>query len=82
VDIGFRGMRIREELGSVEGFEVLIGGSELDHGKKVGDFKTPDCPTVVQTILDHFLEVGQGEETLTECVERVGVDSFKEVIYR
>jgi ferredoxin-nitrite reductase len=82
VDIGFRGMRIREELGSVEGFEMLIGGDEEDHGKKIGEFKTADCAEVVETVLDKFLEVGQGDETLTQCVNRLGLETFQEAIYR
>ena len=71
-DIGLRGTRIREELGSVEGYEILIGGTETDFGKKLGDFKKADCPKVIEKILDTFLKIRQGEETLAECVQRTG----------
>ena len=71
-DIGLRGARIRQELGSVEGFEILVGGSETKFGRKVGDFKMDDCPQVVEQLLDTYLEHREGDETLTQCVERLG----------
>lgn len=80
VDIGFRGMRIREEMGSVEGYEMLIGGHEQNHGLKLGDFKRDDCPEITEKVLDHFVDVRTGEETLTDTVRRVGIDSFSEAI--
>ena len=80
-DIGFRGMRIREDLGSVEGYEMLIGGQEQDFGKKLGEFKLEDCPEVLETVLDHFVEVREGEETLADCVRRRGIESFKEAVF-
>ncbi|MDT8389873.1 MAG: nitrite/sulfite reductase [Lentisphaeria bacterium] len=79
-DIGFRGMRIREETGSVEGYEMLIGGSQTKHGVKLGDFKTTDCVEITGKVLAHFMAVRQDNETLRGCVERVGVEKFKEVI--
>lgn len=81
VDIGFRGMRIREEQGSVEGFELLIGGHEQKHGQKIGDFKFADCIEVVETILDHFLSLRQKDETLTQTVNRIGIDPFKKAVF-
>lgn len=71
-DIGLRGLRIREELGSVEGYELLVGGTHNRFGRKVGEFKTADCPRVVETILETFMKIRQGDETLAECVERTG----------
>lgn len=80
-DIGFRGMRIREELGSVEGYEILIGGRQNDFGRKLGEFKFEDCAGVVEKVLDHFIEINQDGETLTDCVRRVGIDAFKEAVF-
>ncbi len=74
-DLGFRGMRIREGLGSVEAYEVLIGGTEIDFGKKLGEFKKEDCPQIVEKLLDTYVEVRQGDETLAECIKRVGFES-------
>jgi len=77
-DIGFRGMRIRsEEAGAVEGYEMVIGGDERDHGKKVGDFKAQDIPNIVRDLLDLFLEEHHEKETLREYVNRKGVNFIK-----
>ena len=73
VDIGFRGMRIREQIGSVEAYEMLIGGEHNRLGKKIGEFKKEDCPRIVETILDTFLRERKEGETLAECVNRLGV---------
>ena len=78
-DIGFRGARIREESGSVEGYEILLGGDERDHGKKLGDFKVKDCVTVVRTILDIFLNESEPGETIRDFVTRTGVDRLTAV---
>jgi len=75
-DLGFRGMRIREDLGSVEGFEMTIGGDLWQFGLKLGEFKMNDLPSVVETVLDTFLELRQGEETLAQSVTRLGVQPF------
>ncbi|MBN2716273.1 MAG: nitrite/sulfite reductase [Deltaproteobacteria bacterium] len=80
-DIGFRGMRIREEEGSVEGYEVLLGGSQTSFGQKLGDFKLIDCEAVVSLVLDEFLRVRKDDEFLTQCVRRVGIEHFKGVVY-
>jgi ferredoxin-nitrite reductase len=80
VDIGFRGMRIREEQGSVEGYEMLIGGDQEAHGQKLGEFKVDDCPIIVERVLDTFMKLREGDETLTECVTRVGMEPWQEAI--
>jgi ferredoxin-nitrite reductase len=82
MDIGFRGMRIREEEGSVEGFEMLIGGDQTRFGEKLGEFKTPDLPGIVETVLDTFLALRQGDESLTACVWRVGLEPFQKAVYQ
>ncbi len=71
-DIGLRGLRMREELGSVEGYEIVLGGNHDRFGRKVGEFKSEDCPRVVARILDTFMQIRQGDETLAECVQRTG----------
>lgn len=77
-DIGFRGMRIRaEEEGAVEGYEMLIGGNEEAHGKKVGDFKSEDIPNIVRDLLDLFLAENIDKETIREFIDRKGVDYVK-----
>lgn len=77
-DIGFRGMRIRgEEEGAVEGYEMLIGGDEKAHGKKVGDFKSEDIPYIVRDLLDLFLEENKTDETIGEFVNRKGLTYVK-----
>ncbi len=81
VDIGYRGMRIREELGSVEGYEMLIGGDQKEHGKKLGEFKVQDIPEITQKVLDHFIQVRHEDESLTQTVARLGIELFREVVY-
>ena len=72
-DIGLRGTRIREGIGSIEGYEILLGGTETDFGKKLGDFKKKDCPVVIEKVLDLFMEIRKSNETLSECVKRTGL---------
>jgi sulfite reductase beta subunit-like hemoprotein len=80
VDIGFRGMRIREEQGSVEGYEMLIGGDQETHGLRLGDFKLADCPAITELVLHKFLELREGDETLTACIQRTGMAPWEEVL--
>jgi sulfite reductase beta subunit-like hemoprotein len=56
-DIGLRGLRIREQVGSVEGYQIRIGGDQDRIGEVLGDFKLDDCVTVVKCILDTFKKV-------------------------
>jgi sulfite reductase beta subunit-like hemoprotein len=70
-DIGFRGMRIREKIGSVEAYEIRIGGEHNRLGRLLGEYKLSDCARIVETILDTFLNERQGDETLAQCVNRV-----------
>lgn len=79
-DIGFRGMRIREAQGSVEGWEMLIGGDQKAHGRKLGEFKTEDCIAVTAAVLDIFLASRAGTETLTDCVVRLGIEPFRKAV--
>jgi sulfite reductase beta subunit-like hemoprotein len=74
-------MRIREELGSVEGWEMLLGGDQTAHGRKLGDFKMSDCMAVTRTVLDTFMALRSERETLTDCVNRVGMDPFRKAVF-
>ncbi len=80
-DIGFRGMRIREEQGSVEAYEMLIGGDQQAHGQRLGEFKLVDCPAVVEIVLNTFIKYRGPDETLTACVTRIGTKPFKEAVF-
>jgi sulfite reductase (ferredoxin) len=71
-DIGLRGMRIREGQGSAEGYEVRVGGTQEEFGRIVGDFKRDDCPVVVEKLLDTYMDVREGDETLAQCIQRIG----------
>ncbi len=77
-DIGFRGERIREESGAVEGYELLLGGDQQEHGQKLGNFKATDCPAIVERFLDLFLAEGESDETIREYVKRVGMEYLKD----
>lgn len=79
-DIGLRGTRIREEMGSVEGYEIRIGGHHDRLGERVGDYKKKDCTEVVVEILDTYMANRQGEESLADCIKRMSNEtSTKEV---
>ncbi|MCZ7584177.1 MAG: hypothetical protein M5R36_13030 [Deltaproteobacteria bacterium] len=79
-DIGFRGMRIREMKGSVEAYEVRVGGDEDRFGEIVGEYKLPDCVLVTARLLDTFMGLRQGEETLADSVKRVGAKVYREAV--
>lgn len=81
VDIGFRGMRIREVRGSVEGWEMVLGGDQRAHGQKLGDFKTADCAAATAAVLDTFLVLRHGDETLGDCIGRVGMEPFARQVF-
>jgi hypothetical protein len=73
-------MRIREDLGSAEGYRVLLGGSQEQFGQLLGEFKTGDCPAVLSNVLDLFLKLRQGGEALADNVRRVGIDLYREEV--
>ncbi|MHC4398422.1 MAG: FAD-dependent oxidoreductase [Planctomycetota bacterium] len=78
-DVGLRGMRIREGQGSAEGYEIRLGGTEEHFGRALGEFKTEDCPRVVEAVLDAYAACRQGEETLADTVWKHGVTGNPEV---
>ncbi len=82
-DIGLRGMRIREDQGSSEGYEIRLGGTQKRFGAVLGEFKTEDCPRVVESVLDTFMACRQGDETLADTVWQEGVTGmtpFREAV--
>ena len=80
-DLGFRGMRIREDEGSVEGFEMRIGGTQKALGQFLGEFKTTDLPAIVETVLDTFVRLRQNDEALSTTVARLGVEPFAQAVF-
>ena len=79
-DVGLRGMRIREGQGSAEGYEIRLGGTEDRLGQVLGEFKTEDCPHVVEALLDAFMACRQEDETLADTVWRQGETGNPEVL--
>ncbi len=79
-DIGLRGLRIREQVGSVEGYQITVGGDVGRFGEVVAELKRDDCVRAVEALLDTFLEQRQGDETLAEHVTRVGVGPYRQAI--
>lgn len=82
-DIGFRGMRIREQEGAVEAYQVMVGG-ELDRfNDLVGEYKAEDCPRVTRAILDAFMasrdDAPEGE-TLARHVARIGFAPYVKAV--
>ncbi len=79
-DVGMRGMRIREIQGSAEGYEIRLGGTQERFGQPLGEFKTEDCPRVVEKVLDTYLELAGNPETLAEHVGRAGVEPYRQAV--
>ena len=79
-DIGFRGMRLRSDLGSKEGYEMRIGGTQQQHGILLGAYRIEDCIQVTAKVLDRFLDLRESGESLSRCVARLGLGPFQEVV--
>ncbi|MDZ7617323.1 MAG: FAD-dependent oxidoreductase, partial [Patescibacteria group bacterium] len=79
-DIGLRGMRIREMTGSTEAYQIIVGGTEGRFGDVLGEYKFADCLTVVRTVLDLFLALHEGEETLADHVIRAGLEPYRAAV--
>lgn len=81
-DIGLRGLRIREKSGSVEGYQIRVGGTQKEFGKILGDFKFDDCVKVITCVLDTFLNVCQNKnyDSLAEHVRREGIDVYRDAV--
>ena len=82
VDVGFRGMRISlADGGSIDGYQMLIGGDQRAHGQELGQFTAHDCPTVLRTVLDTFATLRTENETLHACVMRLGMSPFVKAVF-
>ena len=81
-DIGLRGLRIREQTGSVEGYQIRIGGDQDRIGDILGDFKLDDCETVIQCILDTFLKRCQVKDydSLAAHIREEGPELYQQEI--
>jgi len=79
-DLGFRGMRLREEVGSVEAYQVVLGGDQRAHGRVLGEYQLADCPEVVRRVLARFRQLRAPGETLRGCVERCGIEPWREAV--
>jgi formate dehydrogenase major subunit len=77
-DIGLRGLRIREAQGSAEGYQIRLGGTQERFGVVLGEFKTEDCPRVVEAVLETFMALRRDDETLAETVWRQQEGSLDE----
>ncbi len=78
-----RGLRIREKVGSTEGYLITVGGTQEHFGEPVGEFKRDDCVAVVKTILDTYMQRMQRHsepETLAENVARLGPEPYGRAI--
>jgi NADPH-dependent glutamate synthase beta subunit-like oxidoreductase/ferredoxin len=83
-DIGLRGARILEKVGSVEGYQISVGGTQRIFGQIAGQFKVSDCLNIIETILDTFLNhVSKNpdqKDTLADHVQRVGIEHYSQAI--
>jgi formate dehydrogenase major subunit len=59
---------------------MLLGGSLTNFGIKLGEYKLDDCKKVTEAVLDEFIKLRKGEETLKESVDRVGIAPFKKAV--
>ncbi len=82
-DIGLRGLRIRRDVGSLEGYQIKIGGTQERFGEVLGAYAGYDCIRVVRTVLDSFLtlvqETGFGG-TLADHVQAEGIGRYTEAV--
>ena len=80
-DIGLRGMRIRRaEGGSEEAYQVRLGGTQTAFGHVLGEYKSVDCPRVIERVLETFAERRASEETLADHVAREGIGPYTEAV--
>ena len=81
-DIGLRGRRIREVQGSVEGYQIRIGGTQQQFGEIIGDFTFEHSKVVLEMVLDTFADICSNEQydSLAEYVRKNGVSVFTDKI--
>ncbi len=78
-DIGLRGMRIRrEKTGSDEAYQIRLGGTQTRFGDVLGEYKSQDCPRVIQAVLDAMLDSDRrSDESLAGHVARAGIEPYR-----
>ena len=69
-----------------EFYQITLGGdasdSYSDTGKIIGpSVARDDVPQLIERILLHFIDVREAGERFVDTCHRVGVESFKEVVY-
>lgn len=79
-DIGLRGLRLREQVGSVEGYQMTVGGVQDRFGEMVAELKQDDCVRAVAAVLDAFLQLRAGDETLADSVARLGIEPYRQAV--
>lgn len=78
-DIGLRGLRIRRDVGSIEGYQIRIGGTQERFGEVLGEYMGYDCVRVVRTVLETFLTYVQDTHftgTLADHVHTEGIGLY------
>jgi len=83
-DIGLRGRKTMEEVGSEEGFSLFVGGS-LEQAGHIGewliDVSVDQIVLVIKSILDHYLKTRRsGAERFGAYARRVGTKKIAETI--
>ena len=68
-----------------EFFQLTLGGSS-DQNASLGDRLGPglpqaDVPAAIETIIDTYLGLRQGDEQFLDTYRRVGIEPFKESVY-
>jgi sulfite reductase beta subunit-like hemoprotein len=84
-DIGLRGLRIRRDVGSIEGYQIKIGGTQERFGEILGEFAGYDCIRVVRLVLETFLKLVMETGytgTLADHVQTEGIGLYKEAVDR
>jgi ferredoxin-nitrite reductase len=79
-DIGFRGAKVRHNDSVVEGYEMLLGGSQTEHGVKVGEFTTDVCAALTEKILDSFLAESANFRYLNDFIRSKDITFFRNLV--
>jgi len=84
-DIGLRGKRFRnEDGGSDEGYTLFVGGKLSEAGKiaeELCDARSEEIVPAVKKILDTYLENRRSDEELfVDFCERIGIETFRELV--
>ena len=81
-----RGLRIREQVGSTEGYQITIGGQQGNAttiGKVIGpSFYAEEVPQVIEALINVYIEQRTPSERFIDTFQRIGVVPFKERAYK